>query len=211
MNHLKQFIKNHVFSVYIAGILLFGLTITLYPAFQTTRANIEQFCTNTTASSTTTPNFMTPGTATTTLYAPSNCTDDMYAMKSIGLLVQFSATNTTSTLLVTQEVAQGAYGIDCYATPLNCDWYAVSAPDLVGYATSTIPSILDVAPIPTYTWKFASTTQGGATNPLLNRAMKYLTFNSPARYTRFIFSLAIGGSNGAVYAQVIGKKEIGQR
>lgn len=149
-----------------------------------------------TSVATSSPAFMTPGLATSTLVYDSynlNGTNqpvvnDPTSAQSATLAIQLSASSTASVLTIGIERSQD--GIDWYQDNLN------------SLATS---SLSDSITIPsTFTWTFASSTIGGVSNTG-NRIGKLINVSTPTRYTRFIFSLT--GANGAVWAEVIPQKE----
>lgn len=163
------------------------------------------------ATATSTVSWMQPGLATSTLYFDTqNGGTSATGADAQTLLVQFGASSTASTLQINQEYSQGIGGVDCVATPLQCDWYEGTSPFIVGNAaTTTNPIAVDVNLTPQYSWKFASSTIGGqpvsTTNATSTRAIPFV---SPTRYVRFVFSLKIAtNGNGNVWAQVVAKKQ----
>ncbi len=159
---------------------------------------------------TTTLTYMTPGTATTTVYWDSQLGGvSSFGSESAALLVAFTASSSVSTLQVNEEFSQGIAGVDCVATPNACDWYEGTHTDINSYSTSTIPSVIDIAQVPQFTWKFASSTVGGqALAPLGNRATRLLSVQTPTRYARFVITLkVVANGNGAVWADLVAKKQ----
>lgn len=175
-------------------------------------ANPNAFTRKQSASATTTLAYMTPGTATTT--AIIDCQQggsSSFGCDSGALMLQFTASSTSSTLLVNEEYAQGISGVDCVATPNACDWYEGNQSVINGLATTTLTAsgnAYDITGVPQFSFKFASSTIGGigisTTNNLANRL---ITFQSPTRYIRFVFSLKLAGANGAVWWDIVTKKQ----
>lgn len=188
--------------VLIAGAFL-GFTAVAY-------ANPSQFTNTTqTSSSTTTPSYLTAGTATTTVVADTYqvSTGNNYVNDMTTLLVQFTASSTSSQLNVNMEYSNGYPGVDCVATPTACDWYQDSGMNMQGYATSSV--IINLALVPQYQWKFASSTVGqlanGANN---NRDTRALLIKVPTRYIRAVFTCAIGGTPCAEWSQFVPAKQV---
>lgn len=171
------------------------------------------------STSTSTPSFMTAGTATTTVvYDAYNLggtnqgsSYSPYGTNSSGLLIQLNATNTSTTLGWRYEYSDTTgTSIDCSATPTACDWYADNFYGMTA-ASTTPPNVPIVVNTPTsYTWTFASSTSmcdstlSAASN---NRGCKIVMVPTPTRWVRVVFTLPIGSSNGAVYAKFVPKKE----
>lgn len=187
------------------GFLFFGVT--------KVNANPSAFIRKQSAAASTTLVFMTPGTATTTAIIDCQIGGiSAWGCESGALMTQFTASSSVSTLLINQEFAQGTSGIDCVATPNLCDWYEGNQGVVNGLSTTTLTAsgnAYDISGVPQYSFKFASSTVGGiglsATN---NLATRLITFQSPTRYTRFVFSLKIqANGNGAVYWDIVAKKQ----
>lgn len=153
---------------------------------------------------TTSPAFMTPGTATSTLVYDAFAQGQTTAPDRVVLLTQLTGSSTNTVLNVGVEYSQGVAGIDCTVTPTSCDWY-VDNQVLFQNGTSSQPFSMNLAN--SYTWKFASSTQGGAgvSGASADRQMKTLTIPQVARYTRIIYSIT--GTNGAVWGQVVANKQ----
>lgn len=154
--------------------------------------------------STTSPVFMAAGTATTTTVYDSfgingtneNGTQALTGADSAELLVQFTATSTTSQLNINIE-----YSDD------GIDWYADTPTNVNGFGSTTVSSVL-LASVPQYQWKFASSTIGGiAVLPTGNRDARALNIKTPTRYERAVISCAVGGANCTVWAQWVPKKQ----
>lgn len=162
--------------------------------------------TSQTASATTSPVYMTPGTATSTIYMDSFAQGGSQIWDAVVLLEQFTASSTNSVLNTTIEYSDGVAGVDCTATPTACDWYVNNTIAMTNASTSQ-PYVLSSNSLNTYTWKYASTTQGGAAGvETANRGFKAITVPTPARYVRAIFTLA-GTTNGAVWGKLVPFKQ----
>lgn len=150
-----------------------------------------------TALATTSPAYILPGTATSTVTYDSFNTDgtnessgpqNPIAANSATLLVQFTASSTSSVLNVAIERSDD--GIDWYQDNLSA--LATTTPaQNIGVPTS-------------YTWTYATSTIGGVVNPT-NRLGKSLFIQTPTRYTRAVFTAV--GANSAVWAQFVPTKE----
>lgn len=150
-----------------------------------------------TATATTSVNYLTPGTATTTLVYDSYglCgtnqpnSGNQYATDSATLLTFFTGSSTAAILKVQQEFSQ-----DCI------NWYRDNS--TVGLATTTGSVSLN-APL-SYNWTFDQVAQGGAAGAAATTTRAVMV-PMPTRATRFI--ITITGANGAIWAQVVPKKE----
>lgn len=160
-------------------------------------ANQSTFCIgNQTSGATTSPTYMTAGTATTSLSLTntiSRCTDRSTALTEATLILQFTGSSTSATLNGNVQ-----YSMD------GIDWYENSLGDLA----STSPSVsLSVAQ--TFQIKYASTTPGlgaaGANS--INPNLRILKIPTPTQWVRVLFTLPPGSTNGAVWAMFIGKQE----
>lgn len=155
-----------------------------------------------TAVATTTRSVMSAGTATTTLYCDAGASGTNQAYDSAVLTIDMNASSTLSNLNWFYEYSQGVNGVDCTATPTACDWYADS---ITSQATSTSNSAVAVAN--SYSWKFASTTQGGAAGSL-DRGLKVVNVPTPTRYIRVVFTLPVGSLNANIWASLVSKKQL---
>lgn len=163
-----------------------------------------------TATATTTLRYMTPGTATTTLVYDSQQSDgtnqtnngNTWATNGAILFVQFTASNTSSVLNTHFEYSDDP---SCGTTPTSCDWYRDT---LWGDSFATSTATIQMAITPSYTWNYASTTQGGSAGINIYRGLKAINIPTPSRFVRVVFTVPIGSQNGAVYAEIIPKKEV---
>lgn len=168
---------------------------------------IRQAPPSTTSSATSSPTFMTPGTATTTVYLDSFAGGSTQQYDAVSLLTQFTGSSTAATLNMTVEYSDGVAGVDCTATPTACDWYQDATIEMTNASTSQPYPIASNA-LNTYSWTFASTTQGGAAGVATsNRALKAINIPVTTRYVRVFYTLAIGGTNGAVWGKLVPFKQ----
>lgn len=194
-------------------IATFLMVVSLFILSSTVKANPLGFLRKTSASATTTLAYMTPGTATTTAVIDCNLANaSATGCDSGALLVALTASSSVSTLQVSQEFSQGVAGnssIDCVATPTACDWYVGNQTTLPNYNATTTPSTFEIGVVPQFSYTFASTSVGGAAVLATNNlGTRLVMFNSPTRYTRFVFSMKqVANGNGAVYWEVISKKQ----
>lgn len=166
---------------------------------QTAYANPSFFANTTTTNNaaSTSPKYMTPGTATSTLthnaLSQTFSGGNTWKTDFVTLLVQLNASSTNTSLNIAVE-----YSYD------GIDWYRNF---LVGgdqYGTSTTPYHL-IDPF-SHTMKFASSTVlGGVASSTLDRITAAITIPTPTQYTRLVFSLT--GANGSVWAQIVPIKE----
>lgn len=176
-------------------------------------ANPSQFVTTVqTATASSSPVYMTPGTATSTVVYDTyqQSTGNFYTVNAIELLTQLTASSTSSQINIAFEYSNGysnGNAIDCTVLPAGCDWYQDTATNVQGYATSTLPFSLNQ--IPQYQWRFASSTIGQqAPGVLNNRDTRAVALKVPTRYVRVIYTCAIGGANCGVWGQFVPAKEV---
>ena len=168
----------------IVGIL--GIVFYSSPTF----ANRFLFVTaDATNAATTTLSFMTPGTATTTYNFDTNKDGDM-GLDSAILNFQFSGSSTASQ--IRWRITTSSDGVDYYQY----------LEDVSANATSSNMASQE------YALSFASTTELSAklgNSTRMHRAMEIPTND---RYLRVEFYLPAGSLNGAVWAQIKGKRQI---
>lgn len=146
-----------------------------------------------TATATSTLAFLTPGTGTTTL-AYDTYTDGLSTADSMALLVRLTASSSPNTVLnIKQEFSQD-----------GIDWYQNSQPTIIQNATTT--SAVDLSMVPLYSWRFASSSIGGVIGAS-NSDTRIIPVKSPTRFTRFIFTMAAGGANGSIWANILPVKQ----
>lgn len=186
----------------IASFLLFGAKAHANPI------RLAQIpATAQTASATSSPVFMTPGTATSTLYLDAFAAAGAQQYDTVSLLTYFSASSTSSTLNMTVEYSDGVAGVDCTSTPTLCDWYQDATLVMTNASTSQ-PYPIGTVALNTYAWKYASSTQGGAVGVgTSNTALRAITIPVVTRYVRVFYSLTVGGTNGAVWGKLVPFKQ----
>lgn len=188
-------------------VLLSGLIfITALMIFSVAKANPSFFIVGqATASATTTVAFMTAGTATTTLYQPSNNNGNTTGINAATLLVQFTGSSTASSIQIAFEYANNDAGVDCSVTPAACDWYRDSLYGAAGVISTTTPSV-GLGPTNIYTLPFASTSVGGS-GLLSTRTNRIINVQTPAQYVRAVITMPVGSLSGAVWAKFLPVKE----
>ncbi len=164
---------------------------------KTTKANPLFFpATVQTSSATTSPAYMTAGTATSTLTWDSYAALGTYTgtLKST-LLIQLVASSTATVLTTNIEYSQD-----------GIDWYQSNGLFAAGFSTTTNP--IDIGQVNQFKFAFASSTAGLAglatTTATTTRAIPVVV---PTRFVRAIFSLAPGSTAGAVWGQFVPVKE----
>lgn len=141
---------------------------------------------------TSSPIFMVVGTAATSTLTFNSAVGTTQALNSATLLTQFTGSSTAAVLTVSFEVSQD-----------GIDWYS---DDILGGAISTTTLAVNISgtSATTYTWKYASSTIGGATSTQ-NMNPKALVAPTPLRLVRAVYTIT--GANGAVWGQFVGKRE----
>lgn len=137
--------------------------------------------------------YLTPGTATTTIYFDSQANGNPYGAESAILALQLTGSTTpvagstvaTTTYKIGIEYAQA--GENCITSPTSCDWYSDSS-----FATTT-----------TLGWQTEKGVLVASTTP----TKIFVDIPTPTRYTRTIISIPAGSTNGAVWAEFVAKKE----
>lgn len=163
---------------------------------------------------TTSPQYMTPGTATTTIVYDSfqicgtnqNNGGNTWATDSATLLLDVNASSTGTRFNVNLEYSQ-----DCV------NWYSDASTNVNGFATTTTAVSLQL--VPQYQYGFiASSTVGGIASSsnlgvagLNNRDTRAVTIQTPVRAVRAVITVPLGASNGSVWAQIVPKKEQSSR
>lgn len=198
MKNLKYFIPSAVLLSFLA---LFVGTARANPSFFGAQAK--------TSTSTTTPTFQTPGTASSTVVYDSYGINGSNQVTTSGgkaqtistsdtaeLLVQFTASSTSSKLNINVEYSDDGF-----------DWYQNTFTNVPGYATTTTVQFF-VNTIPQFTWPFASSTPGlGALSPSNNLDTRAFQIPVPTRFARAIITCGLGGTNCAAWAQWVPKKQ----
>ena len=174
-------------------ILIIAMFLTAFAIYQAkpANANPDFFCEDRLNAASTTLTFMTPGTATTT-HTYENCGGTTSARSAI-LFFQYTASTTDPLLNLRIEHSQD-----------NIDWYPASVA-LEEFATST--SLTGDSATFDFTTLATSTNNNGGTGTDA-RLHRSLEIETPTQFTRVIFSLPIGTSNGAIWSQFVSKKEL---
>lgn len=145
----------------------------------------------------TTPAYMTPGTATSTtpVYnAYGTTATQKFAANSAGLLQRFCASSTATVLKTTVEFS--ADGID---------WYADDVFDSSQNGTTSMTRTITSTPY-SITEPFASTSLNGAPIAANNNcATVATTIPTPFQYIRVVSSIT--GANGSIWNQLVPIKE----
>lgn len=158
-------------------------------------------CPSYTATATTSPAFMTPGTATSTLLFDMYCvngtnqpnTGNTHIANTLALLTQFSASSSaTSILNIKTEYSQD-----------NVDWYE---DDFQFFTDATSTGSHAFALPQSAQWVFATSTVNGLISASSNRGGKVIRLNPPTRYVRIVYTLS-GTTNGAVWGSILPIKE----
>lgn len=176
--------------------LVFAMLAGVFVFSTPAHANPLRFpATVSTAAATTSPTYMTPGTATSTItYDAWANGGGSQAFDKATLLLQMTASSTSTTYNVSVEYSQD-----------GIDWYSDA---LLQSTTATSTQSYSVATPISYSVKYASTTPGGglvlATS---NTALRAITVPTPTRYVRVFTALALGGTNGAIWQQIVGQKQ----
>lgn len=194
-------------QIYLTSILAFFVAslggLFLYASYA--GANPMYFITsNGTATATSSPVYMTPGTATTTEYFDAGIGTSQ-ALNKAKLLVQFAGTSTASRLKIDLEYSHGVAGVNCTSDPTACDWYSnnMSGQD-AAVSTTTEAMVFNGA---SFSFNFSSTSPGGAGgNATTNK--RIFSVDTPVRYVRAVASMPIGSFNGAVWMRFVGEREL---
>lgn len=144
-----------------------------------------------TASATTTVIYMTPGRATTTL-AFDTQEDGGFSADSAILAFQQAGSSTASLLDIDIEYSQDGR-----------DWYRSGLSE----RATTTPDV-NVGPVQGFRSQFASSTDayGAVSDANSAISMRAITISVPARYVRAIFTVPIGSTNSAIWAQFVAKR-----
>lgn len=178
--------------VFLAAILVAMAATAMLILASTAYANPLFFpLTAQTNTATTSPAYMTPGTATSTLTYDSYAVGQPKANDFATLLVQFAGSSTAAVLGLNFEYSQD--GIDWYKDNIVGEQGAVSTT-----SPTIIPSITN-----SISWTFASSTPGGVAVTNANSATSTKAFKIPVpvRFVRVIHSIT--GANGAVWSQIV--------
>jgi hypothetical protein len=176
----------------LSSVLVVALILILNFAQQVSAAAPSFLIVNSTATATTSVNYLTAGTGTTTLIA------DVYKYlgitdlsdKDLRFNIQFAGSSTDSILCRTVEYSDD--GVDWYSMEQTIGTTATTTWQVGGYPATCFP--------------FASTTRavGAGSNAT---STKTVLIPALLRYTKAIFYLPTGSTAGAIWANVIGVKE----
>lgn len=144
--------------------------------------------------STSTPTFMTPGTATTTItYDSFNPGSQIAGIDQGVLLAQLSASTTATTFTFGEEVSQD-----------GIDWYADNT--FITTSASTTQTYQINKPT-AYSLTFSSTSAAGG--PVLannNQVFRAIHLNFPTRFVRVFVSVT--GANGAIWDTILPERQM---
>lgn len=181
--------------------LLVAVILTGYS--QVVLANPASWMRSQSASATTSPAYMTPGTATTSVVLDTG-SGNRFAGDSAALLVQLTASSTDTLLTWIYEYSQDP---KCSSDETAADWYGGGIGSERNQTGTTTPFGL-ASSAQEYRLQFASSSPAaGATAADNNRSLKLVEVPLPARCVRVSFYLPTGSTNGAVWAEWVGKKE----
>lgn len=157
----------------------------------------KSFCYDTTGGATTSLAYLTPGTATTTL-TTSNCFDRSTALNDLTLAIEYTASSTAPKLNMRLEGS-----LD------GIDWFGLAVPLITSGTTGTTTSI--TGNFSDFQTILATSTTDTGPSGSLSRV--HMAFKLPIimPYERVRFYVPSGGGNGALWAALIGQREIGGR
>lgn len=182
--------KSSAIVLGVSAFVLFAIAISAH-------ANPLQFLpTVQTDIATTTISYITPGTGTTTLVFDSFAGSQIKATDAATLLLQYTASSTAPVLDTRFEFSQD--GIDWY--PDNNPNYTAAVPG------STASTSIATTPYKVTSFTLSTTTDNGGSGTS-GRVQASLNVPTPVRYTRAIFYAPVGGGNGALWAQIVPKRQ----
>lgn len=177
--------------------LLSAMFLTIFGVLNVAHANPLQFKPSIqTSVSTTTPAYMTAGTATTTLTFDSYATGQPFTTDQAVLLIQFAGSSTASTLNTNLEFSQD-----------GIDWYQDGGTLENAFASTTKPFYLN--PVNQYSLAASTSTPAGLGKPGATDATttRAILVKTPTRFIRAVWSLPIGSAAGAVWGQWIPSRQ----
>lgn len=156
-----------------------------------------------TATATTTPTYLRPGLATSTIitdiYSYNFGVGEIQGYMYLNLGVQFIGSSSPSSILkLRHEYANGA---DCKVQPESCDWYSEPSFTISGGDMATSSTI--TGNFHETVWPFASTTYGSNNGPR-DRGLQIFKVPIYTRWVRTTAYLPIGSANGAVWMEALG-------
>lgn len=189
---MKKYILSIAPLSLLAIVLIFGLgpVVSANPIFFPV--------TTQTATATSSPAFMTAGTATSTLTLDTYSSGNPRGAMMAALLIQFVASSTSSVLNTNIEYSQD-----------NVDWYQDGGNITTNFATSSKP--FDISSVNQYRYGWLGT-QAGLPAVVLTTGTttRALYVRTPTRYVRAIFTLPVGSAAGAVWGQFVPTKEVAE-
>lgn len=151
-----------------------------------------------TSSSTTSPAYMTAGTATSTLTLDTYSSGNPRGASKAALLIQLVASSTATVLRTNIE-----YSHD------GIDYYQDGGTMIDGFSTTSKP--FDIGQVNQFTFTYASSTAGlGSTTPSQSTTTRAVRINTPTRFVRAVFTIPVGSAAGAVWAQFVPNKEVAE-
>lgn len=181
----KSYTRIGAYFTFVLALVVAGAVFNIYRVANAGPATVCRDTTNDNSTSTTVS--MSPGVGVTTL-ALSNCASGNLA-ESAFVQFQFSAT-TTAKLNIRVEHSNN-----------KVDWY----PDttvITGNATTTVVAGDSLV----YQFNLSTTTDNGGSGTA-GRLHRSLSISTPTKYTRVVFFVPTGGGSGALWAEVIGRKQ----
>lgn len=156
-----------------------------------------------TASASSTPagafqgNFMTPGTATSSLAFDSYAAGQPFVTDQAALLLQFVSSSTASQVNINLEYSQD-----------GVDWYQDGGTFENAFATSTKP--FNLAQVNQYILPSSTSTVPGLGLPSATGATttRAILVKTPTRFVRAVFSIPGGFGNGAIWSQWVPSRQI---
>ncbi len=177
---------------YILPVLL--LVLAFCSVGSVVHANVPFFLRTLSATATSTLSYMAPGTGTTTLTFDAGVNQANGADMAT-LLIQYTASSTAPTLRFRQEFSTD-----------NVDWYTDGLGSVPVLMSLNSTSTQLITPYHEYQVNFATTTDFGGSGTFA-RSLTSLQIPTPTRYTRIKFYVPASGGNGALWAEIVGKKQ----
>lgn len=196
-------------SLIIGGMILSAMLfvgaveVKANPSFFTQFQNIYANATSGTATSS--PYFVTPGTAQATSTIYGDVGKGNQGSDSAVLALQINASSTLSAPVWRYEYAQDTAGVDCTKTPLACDWYSDNQLNFTNASTT-----YEVNVVKTYTWNYSSSTDMCSTSAAIatnNRGCKMVSVLVPTRYVRAVIYSTAASKNFSVWGNFITKQQ----
>jgi hypothetical protein len=183
------------------GIVLISLCAALFLVMATAAHANPSYFYGSSATATSTPMYMTAGTATST-YVLKVQSNGNSAADNAAFLLQLTGSSTASQAQVAFEYANDTVN-DCAVTPTTCDWYT----DTYTRNATTTQTVSLIGGT-SYVLNFASTTVGGAAGTGNGRMTRIINVPTPTMYVRAVVTLPPGSTNAAVWGQFIARKQV---